>query len=426
MNRRNFFFAGAALPAAASAQRAVAPSDKVNVGVIGVGGRGRGLVRENLALPDVNLAWICDADQASLERTLTEVDQRGARRPQTAVDMRRLFDDSALDAVVIATPDHWHAPATILACQAGKDVYVEKPCSHNIREGRMMIDAARHHQRIVSMGVQRRSAPTFQRAMQLIRDGRLGKVRAAKAWDCQMRADIGRKPDGPVPAGVDYETWLGPAPWIPFNENRFHYNWHWHWHFGTGDAGNDGVHHIDLARWALGVSSPEFVSGMGKKVYFDDDQQTPDTMNVTFDFGEVALLWEMRIWNPYGLEGGIENGIAVYGSEAQLQVGRWNRREGYRIVDNSGEEVERVLLEPGEMNLHARNFVDCVKSRELPNCDIGDGHLSTTCAHLANIVARCNRTVRFDPGTETVIGDDQANLYVERRYRTHWATPKLG
>ncbi len=425
MNRRTFFFAGAALTAAsASAQRRAAASDQVNVGIVGVGGRGRGLTKNFLDLPDVNLAWLCDADQASLERGLSVVSDAGAKKPQTTNDMRRLFDDQSIDAVVIATPDHWHAPATLLACEAGKDVYVEKPCSHNVREGRMMIDAARHHQRIVQMGVQRRSAPSIRRVMEMVRDGRLGEVHAAKAWDCQLRDDIGHKPDGPVPAGVDYDTWLGPAPWIPFNENRFHYNWHWHWHFGTGDAGNDGVHHIDLARWALGVSYPNFVSGMGKKVFFDDDQQTPDTMNITFDHGDKVLQWEMRIWNPYGIEGGVENGMAVYGSEAQLQIGIWNRQEGYAIIDNSGKEVERVMLDRGEMTAHMRNFVDCVKSRELPNCDIGEGHLSTMHAHLANIVARCNRTVQFDAETETVVGDQQANLYVGRKYRTHWATPK--
>ena len=351
------------------------------------------------------------------------MDEAGAKRPPATNDMRRLFDDRDVDAVVIATPDHWHAPATLLACEAGKDVYVEKPCSHNIREGRMMIDAARHHGRIVQMGVQRRSAPTFRRAIEMVHEGRLGKVRAAKAWDCQMRADIGRS-GRPRAGRRRYETWLGPAPWIPFNPNRFHYNWHWHWHFGTGDAGNDGVHHIDVARWALGVSVPQTVSGMGKKVYFEDDQQTPDTMNVAMDFGEKTLLWEMRIWNPYGIEGGVENGVAVYGDEAQLQIGSWNRREGYKLIDKDGKEIESVFLERGEMVAHQRNFVDCVKSRALPNCDIGDGHLSTLCAHLANIVARCDRTVRFDAGTETVIDDPQANLYVGRTYRTHWSTPK--
>ena len=421
MTRRTFV----AATAAAAVARKASAQDRVQIGIIGVGGRGRGLTGSFLRFPDVNVAWICDADQASIERAQKVIQEAGAAQPKTTNDMRRLFDDPSINAVVVATPDHWHAPATILACDAGKDVYVEKPCSHNIREGRLMIDAARRNGRIVQMGVQRRSMPTLQQAMEQIRDGRIGKVHAAKAWNCQMRENIGRKADQAVPEGVDYETWLGPAPWIPFNPNRFHYNWHWHWHFGTGDAGNDGVHHMDLARWALGVSFPEAVGGHAKKYYFDDDQQTPDTMTIAFDHGDKTLIWEMRIWNPYGIEGGIDNGMAVYGDQGAMIFGRWGAREGVKTLDAKGVEVEHREVAREEDALHMRNFLDCVKSRNLPNCDIGEGHLSTLHAHLANIVARVNRTLRFDAETETILDDDQANLYVSRKYRTHWATPKM-
>lgn len=422
MTRRGFV-AATATAAAAAAQR-VSAQDQVQVGVVGVGGRGRSLTGLLTEFPDVKIGWMVDVDQASLERAQKVIQDAGAAQPRTTDDMRRVFDDPSVDAVVIATPDHWHAPATILACDAGKDVYVEKPCSHNIREGRLMIDAARRNGRIVQMGVQRRSMPTLQQAMQDIHDGKIGKVHAAKAWDVQMRDDIGHAEDQPVPEGVDYETWLGPAPWIPFNPNRFHYKWHWHWHFGTGDAGNDGVHHMDLARWALGVSYPTVVGGHAKKYYFDDDQQTPDTMTIAFDHGDKSLIWEMRIWNPYGIEGGVDNGIAVYGDEGAMIFGRWGRGgEGVKVLDRAGKEVEHREVTSEEGSLHMRNFLDCVKSRKLPNCDIGEGHLSTLHAHLANIVARVNRTVRFDAETETVVGDEQANLYVSRKYRTHWATP---
>jgi predicted dehydrogenase len=237
-----------------------------------------------------------------------------------------------------------------------------------------------------------------------------------------MRDDIGHKEDGPVPAGVDYETWLGPAPWIPFNENRFHYKWHWHWHFGTGDAGNDGAHQIDIARWALGVGFPESASGWGRKVFFKDDQQTPDSMNVTFDYGEKALMWEMRIWNPYGISE-VGNGVGVYGSEGEVHIGRWDRRWGYKVFDKAGKLVlHDVEKEPEQ---HQQNFIESVRSRKPPNADIGIGHMSAIHCHLANIVARTGRNLRFDAGTETVVGDDQANLYVGRKYRTHWGTPKL-
>ena len=420
MTRRTFV---AATAAAAAAPRASA-RDQVQVGMIGVGGRGRSLTGLLTKLPDARISWMCDADQASLERAQKVLQDAGAPQARTTNDMRRVFDDPSIDAVVIATPDHWHAPATILACDAGKDVYVEKPCSHNIREGRLMIDAARRNGRIVQMGVQRRSMPTIQQAMREIHEGRIGAVHAAKAWDVQMRDDIGRELDRPVPEGVDYETWLGPAPWVPFNANRFHYKWHWNWHFGTGDAGNDGVHHMDLARWALGVSHPQLVGGLAKKYYFDDDQQTPDTMTIAFDHGEKTLIWEMRIWNPSGIEGGVDNGIAVYGDQGAMLFGRWGRSEGVKILDAEGAEVEHRVVGSEEGPLHMRNFLDSVKSRDLPNCDIGEGHLSTLHAHLANIVARTERTLVFDAETETVIGDEQANLYVSRKYRTHWATPR--
>ena len=419
MNRRYFFGAAAAGLSAARAKAAAA--DTVNIGMIGVGGRGRGLLGIYSSLPDVNVTHLCDADQASLERADQVVVNSGKPKPKTTNDMRRLFDDAEVDAVVVATPDHWHAPATILACDAGKDVYVEKPASHNIREGRLMVDAARRNKCIVQVGTQSRSRPSTLEAIEIIKSGKIGDVVMAKAWDVQLRDDIGHKENSPVPEGVDYDTWLGPAPWIPFNENRFHYKWHWHWHFGTGDAGNDGAHQLDIARWALGVDYPKTANGMGGKFFFDDDQQTPDTMNVTFDYGGKALIWEMRIWNPYGMDGQ-ENGVAVYGSEATVQIGRWNRRWGYKLFDRDGELVEHNDADD-ESDDHMRNFVECVRTRKLANADISIGHLSALHCHLANIVARTGRNVAFDQESELAIDDDEANLHVSRRYRTHWSTP---
>ncbi|MXY69475.1 MAG: Gfo/Idh/MocA family oxidoreductase [Acidobacteriia bacterium] len=420
MHRRSFL--GAAAAGLAATQARVAAADKVNVGMIGVGGRGRGLLGVYSSLPDVNVTHLCDADQASLERADQVIAKAGGQKPQTTNDMRHLLDDKEVDAVVIATPDHWHAPATILACDAGKDVYVEKPASHNIREGRLMVDAARRNKRIVQVGTQSRSRPSTLEAMEIVKSGQIGAVIMAKAWDVQLRDDIGHKENSAVPDGVDYDTWLGPAPWIPFNENRFHYKWHWHWHFGTGDAGNDGAHQIDIARWALGVDYPKSAKGMGGKIFFDDDQQTPDTMNVSFDYGGKALIWEMRIWNPYGMDGQ-ENGVAVYGSEATIQIGRWDRRWGYKLFDRAGKLVEHNDAND-EADDHMRNFVDCIRTRKLPNADISIGHLSAMHCHLANIVARTGRNVEFDQESEQAINDDEANLHVSRRYRTHWSTPK--
>ena len=422
MNRRSFLGAATAAGLAAGQTRPVAASDKVNIGMIGVGGRGRGLLGTFSSLSDVNVAYLCDADQASLERAGRVLERAGKPVPQTTNDMRRLFDSKDVDAVVVATPDHWHAPATILACDAGKDVYVEKPASHNIREGRLMVDAARRNGRIVQVGTQSRSRPSSVKAIEIAQSGALGDVLMAKAWNVQLRDDIGHKPNSPVPKGIDYDTWLGPAPWIPFNENRFHYKWHWHWHFGTGDAGNDGAHQIDIARWALGVDYPATASGMGGKVFFNDDQQTPDTMNVTFRYGRKALIWEMRIWNPYGMDGQ-ENGVAIYGTEASIHIGRWDRRWGYKLFDNKGKLVEHNDADD-ESDDHMRNFVECIRTRNLPNGDISIGHLSAIHCHLANIVSRTGRTLAFDEETETIIGDPHANLYVKRTYRTHWSTPR--
>ena len=420
MHRRSFL--GAAAAGLAATRARVAAADKVNVGMIGVGGRGRGLLGVYASLPDVNVTHLCDADQASLERADQVIAKAGARKPQTTNDMRHLLDDKEVDAVVVATPDHWHAPATILACDAGKDVYVEKPASHNIREGRLMVDAARRSRRIVQVGTQSRSRPSTLKAMEIVKSGQIGEVIMAKAWNVQLRDDIGHKENSPVPDGVDYDTWLGPAPWIPFNENRFHYKWHWHWHFGTGDAGNDGAHQIDIARWALGVDYPKSAKGMGGKIFFEDDQQTPDTMNVTFDYGGKALIWEMRIWNPYGMDGQ-ENGVAVYGSEATIQIGRWDRRWGYKLFDRAGKLVEHNDADD-EADDHMRNFIDCIRTRKLPNADVSIGHLSALHCHLANIVARTGRNVDFDQESEQAINDEEANLHVSRRYRTHWSTPK--
>jgi predicted dehydrogenase len=407
---------------AAARLKAVPPSDQVNVGIVGVGGRGRALVQEFSKIPGANIRYLVDVDQASLEKASAIIQKLQLPKPKTESDMRRVFDDKEVDGVVIATPDHWHSPAAILACDAGKDVYVEKPPSHNIREGRLLIDAARRNNRIVQVGTQSRSRPSTIRAIEYVKSGKIGKVLMAKAWNIQMRDDIGHKENSPVPPGVDYDTWLGPAPWIPFNENRFHYKWHWHWHFGTGDAGNDGTHQMDIARWALGVDYPETASGWAHKVYFHDDQQTPDTMNITFNYGEKALIWEMRIWNPYGMDE-IQNGVGVYGDEGMVHIGQYNRRWGYKVFDKAGKMV--LHDEEKEPEQHQKNFAECVRSRKMPNADISIGHLSVIHCHLANIVARAGHNVRFDQETETIADDSAANLYVNRTYRTHWSTPKV-
>jgi predicted dehydrogenase len=412
MNRRYFFASAAAV---LGRSRAAAASDRVNVAIMGVRGRGRALTQDFVKLSDVRVAAFCEVDPRVVTRAAGIVENSQGKQPPVVADLRRILDDKSIDAIVIAAPDHWHAPATLLACAAGKDVYVEKPASHNFREGQMMVEAARRHNRVVQMGTQARSRPSTRRAIEYARSGKLGRVHLAKAWNLQLRENIGRKPDSAPPAGVDYDTWAGPAPLLPFNENRFHYNWHWHWNYGTGDMGNDGVHQLDQARWALGVDLPRRAAGIAAKLHFDDDQQTPDTMNISFDYGDKQLIFEMRDWNPYGGPGGYENGVAVYGTEGYLETAG-----GFRVFDAKGK---LVLEEKASEDTHARNFIDCVKSRQRPNADIEIGHISTALCHLGNIVARTGRAVAFDAQTQSIFADPEANHLLGRSYRKHWSAP---
>ncbi len=419
MNRRAFL-GGAAGSAVVAHSRPA--NERVTVAVIGIRGQGGNLAAAFASLPDVNVAWLCDADQRVYPKTAANVEQRCGRRPPYVQDLRRVLDDKSVDAVVIATPDHWHAPATIMACDAGKDVYVEKPASHNLREGQLMVAAARRNRRVVQLGTQSRSRPSTIRAIELAQSGRIGRVLMAKAWNAQLRADIGHQEDSDAPPGVDFDLWTGPAPALPFNENRFHYKWHWHWNYGTGDIGNDGVHQLDIARWGLGVDLPAAVSGMGRKVFFHDDQKTPDTMSVAYDFGEKVLLFEMRIWNPYGLEE-LDNGVALYGTSGMVRIGAFARRWGYKVFDAKGKVVMEDIPEQAD-EFHHRNFIDCVKSRQAPNAEIEIGHTSTVLCHLGNVVARTGRNLKFEPATQSIMGDTEATHLLGREYRRHWSVPK--
>ncbi|MCX6586876.1 MAG: Gfo/Idh/MocA family oxidoreductase [Acidobacteria bacterium] len=404
---------------------AAPPSDRVRVVLMGVRGRGRSLTQAFAAQPDVDIAYVCDVDSTVVEPALQWIEKSGRPRPPVVSDIRRCLDDRSVDAIVIGTPLHWHAPGTVLACAAGKDVYVEKPVSHNIREGRLMVEAARRHQRIVQAGTQLPSLPVTQRFQQYVESGRLGRVLMAKVWNVQLRRNIGRKADEPVPAGLDYDIWTGPLPLLPFNRNRFHSTVNWHWHYGCGDIGNDGVHQLDIARRALNVGLPRSVSGMGRKMYFDDDQQTPDTMNLTYDYGDKLLHYEQRLWNPYGLEA-CDNGVAVYGDRAVAQFGHFRGKQwGFRVYDEKNQLVHEDQHEGGSIDVpHARDFLDCVKSRRRPRVEIEEGHLSTALAHLGNIVARTGRAIRVE--RESITGDPEAAALTRRDYRRHWSTPRMG
>lgn len=430
MDRRSFLQTGllvaASAPAASSAtpKRSPPASDRVRVALMGVRGRGVFLAKRFSSLPDVEIPTICDVDENVIEPASKIIGEAYGKAPIVVSDIRRVLDDPDIDAVVMATPIHWHAAGAILACQAGKDVYLEKPISHNIREGRLVVEAASRYQRVVQHGTQSRSRPVTQRFVEYVTSGKIGKVLMVTASDVQARPSIGHRQDESIPSGIDYDTWTGPVPKMPFNRNRFHGTVNWHWHFGTGDAGNSGAHTLDVARWILGVDYPLEVSGMGRMLCFDDDQQTPDTMNITFDFGDAVIHYDQRTWNPYRAEG-TEEGVFVYGDTGMAQMGRWvGGHWGFRVFDDDGRLVHYEQEATPEDDTHARNFIDCVRSRERPNADAATGHVSSTLCHLANIVARVNRTIRFDAASETIPNDPEANSHVKRTYREHWSTPR--
>jgi predicted dehydrogenase len=416
--RRRFLTTSAAALASLSAVTAAGAADKPNervvLAVMGVKGRGRGHISGFSAFPDVEIAYLVDPDENVIPAALRSLNKHQKKTPKVEKDIRKVLEDPSVTAITIATPDHWHALATIWACQAGKDVYVEKPISHNLREGRLMIEAARRHDRIVAVGTQRRSGPHFASAAQFVQQGGLGKVPFARSWIAGERKSIGHKADGPVPKGVDYDLWLGPAPQRPFNPNRFHYNWHWNWDYGTGELGNNGIHGLDVARWILGLEAPVRISSGGGINFYDDDQQTPDTQVAVFDFPKTCLIWEHRIWAKTGMEG--EGwGVALYGEKGTLIFDRkgWHVIDGVKAADKAAD-IERP---------HLRNFIDSVKEHKRPSADIEEGHRSTRLCHLGNIAYRLSRTLRFDASNESIVGDPEANRLLSRSYRRPYVLP---
>ncbi|GIW81229.1 MAG: NADH-dependent dehydrogenase [Gemmatales bacterium] len=421
-NRRQFLQESAgSLALAATVSAAPAQNkEKLTVAVIGCGGMGTGHLTRLVRNKQVQVAYICDPDENRLGKA-----SKIAPQAKPVGDMRRIFDDKVVDAVWIATPDHWHAPATILACQAGKHVYVEKPCCHNIREGRLMIEAARKHKRVVQVGTQSRSTAHVIKAIERLKAGAIGEILVAKAWNSQKRRNIGKGKPGKPPPHLDYDLWVGPASMVPFQANRLHYNWHWWYNFGTGDMGNDGVHDLDIARWGLGVDThPTTITGIGGKYFFDDDQQFPDTQYVVFEYpgnGKVGqkkqLIYEHRIWSPYTQEG-YENGNAFYGTNGMMILGKGG---GWKLFGPRNKLLESA--EGGvDVQAHHENFLTCIRSGNTPSADIAINHLSSTLCHLGNIACRLGRMIQFDPHKETIVGDAEAAALVGREYRKgHWA-----
>lgn len=430
-SRRTFVHTAAAAGVFAglsTAAPAKAANDKITVALIGCGGRGTGVAGEFRQLANVEVAYLCDPDES---RQANAAKTFGLPANRVVTDLRKVLDDKSLDAVIVATPDHWHAPAAILACDAGKHVYVEKPCSHNVREGRLLVAAARRNKRVVQHGTQSRSMPLIAGAIQMIREGQIGDVLVAKAWNVQRRSLIGKEKPGPsAPPG--YDLWVGPAAMLPFQGNRYHYHWHWWHNFGTGDIGNDGVHEIDYARWGLGVEThPTTIAGLGGKYFFDDDQEFPDTATVVFDYpgdGQVGhkrqLIFEMRIWSG-NYPQNIDNGVEYYGTKGSIVVTKRGKLELRDDKNKKVEDAQPKTPPPLKFDHHQRDFVEAIRDGHTPNAEIELGHLSSSLAHLANIAVRAGKSLTFDVRKEQITNDEAANKLLSRPYRDggHWAIP---
>jgi predicted dehydrogenase len=421
---------GTAALSASSYAAVQGANERIVVGVVGPGGMGTSHIRTLVTQKDVRIAQVCDVDRQRLATAAKNATQDN-RAPATTNDMRRVFENRDITAVFIATPDHWHAPATLLACAAGKHVYVEKPCSHNVREGRLMIEAARRHRRIVQVGTQSRSTEHVRAAMDRLQNGAIGDILVAKVWNSQRRSTIGHAEPTAPPPRLNFDMWLGPAPESPYRSNLLHSSWRWFREFGTGDMGNDGVHDLDIGRWGLGVDThPTRVTALGGKYFFDDDQEFPDTQTVIFEYdpgeGESArgtrqLIFEQRIWSPYVQEGH-ENGNAFYGTEGMMVLGKGR---GWQLFGPRNELRESMDGRP-DLRAHHRNFFDSIRNGQAPHAGIEVNHLSTSLCHLGNLATRLRRTLVLDGEREKVLSDEAANEELSRQYREgHWAAPKV-
>ncbi len=427
VNRRTFLASAAGAAATASlAARASAdgPNATIRAAVLGLNGRGQDHIKGFMGTDGVKVAVLCDPDRAILDKRAGEFESKYGYRPDTETDLRKVFDRKDIDVVSVATPNHWHALATVWACQAGKDVYVEKPGSHELAEGRKMIDAAQKYGRIVQHGVQLRSSEAIQEAVGLMRDGLIGKVYLGRALIFKTRPSIGHAKDpDTAPETLDWDIWQGPAKARPFSKRYVHYNWHWHWDFGNGDIGNQGIHETDLALWGLGLETlPSAIVSQGGKYLWDDDKETPEVLTSSYQFPATNQMIEVEV-RPWATnaEGGVKIGNLFYGSEGHLVV------DGYNTFEAFGRDGK--LLKKGKggepVSRHFANFIDAVRARDPKrlNGPVETAHTSAGLAHLGNIAYRVGRQLRFDPLAETFIGDSEANAYLTREYRKPFAMP---
>lgn len=415
MTRRTLLTAASVL----STTQVRGANERVNVTLVGLGGRGQDHAKFYSEVATANITGVCDVNQAARERGVAMIEKLTGRKPKEYSDMRQVFDDKSVDAVSLAIPNHWHALATIWACQAGKDVYVEKPVSHNVTEGRRMVEAARKYNRIVQTGTQCRSHKGIQSAMEFLHSGKLGKVFMAKGLCYKRRDSIGIQPDSVAPETLNYDLWTGPADLKPFNANRLHYNWHWFWNTGNGDLGNQGIHQMDLARWGLNKNEfPKTVMSSGGRLGYKDQGETPNTQMVAFEFDDALMQFEVR-GRDTNDELGVRVGDIFYGTEGVLAITSYTNWQAYM-----GPKLVPGATGSGGGD-HYRNFVDSVRARDYKklNADIEQGHFSSAYCHLGNISYKLGRKLTINPATETFVNDSEADALLTREYRKGFEVP---
>jgi predicted dehydrogenase len=406
-----------------------APNTKVVIAVMGTNSRGNFLAQNFAKLPNVEVAYICDPDSNVLQKTIVDIEKITGKKPQGLTDLRKLLEKKDFDGVAIATPDHWHAPAAIMALQAGKHVYVEKPCIHNPNEGELLVAASEKYKKMVQMGSQRRTFTNVNQMVKELRSGVIGRVYFAKGWYANNRKSIGKGTTVAVPANLDFELWQGPAPRREYKSNLVHYNWHWFWHWGTGEALNNGTHELDVIRWGLGVDYPTKVISAGGRFHFDDDWETPDTQTITYNFpNNTACTWESLSCNGYPMEGS-GRGVIFYGDKGTIVYPGAN---SYKVLDADNKLVKEVVddtpfdpsnkVSPTEKldAMHLQNFCEAIRGNEKINAPILEGHKSTLLPQLGNIAYRTGRTLVCDPANGRIINDKEAMKLWSREYQKGW------
>ena len=401
-------------------------NERIRLGVIGTGGRGRlDLTAFFKCDKTIECPAICDVDDAMLSETQRVLAKYDRPKAEAVKDFRRLLDRKDIDVVLIATPDHWHALQTIYACQAGKDVYCEKPLANSIGEGKAMVDWVNKTRRVLQMGTQWRMGTHWGDAVKYVQSGKLGKIRLVRCW-CALAwfRPVGLQEDQDTPPGVDYDMWLGPAPERRFNRGRFHFSFRWYWDYAGGLMTDWGVHLLNIAMWAMDPQPPKRVVSFGGKWLYNDDAQTPDTQNTLYDFGDWGLIWEHQACTGHGAEGR-EHGVAFYGENGTLIVdaGKWEVAPEGKKLDR---EVHAIAEESGLCEIRlVGNFLECCRSRGKPMMNVETAHRTTTVAHLGNLALRAGRSIEYDAATMKIVGDDRANALILPHYRAPWQLPTV-